>query len=137
VRSRDVIVAAILVTSAALAWHWIWLMWGKLVTDWGVYRQPFEWLDQAKLLLWVLLFVLGALLGVLVSVTTRPSKPLLVGLISGIFLGLVLLVRAENYFSPDSSLSTYVWVYGLYLMAPLGALTGVSVTAAIRRQAAV
>lgn len=112
-------------------------MWGKLVTDWGVYRQPFEWLDQAKLLLWVLLFVLGALLGVLVSVTTRPSKPLLVGLISGIFLGLVLLVRAENYFSPDSSLSTYVWVYGLYLMAPLGALTGVSVTAAIRRQAAV
>jgi hypothetical protein len=133
VRSGQVIVTAGLIAAATVAWHWIWLWYGELVTGWGGYSSELEWLDQAMLLLWALLLALGTALGILVAVLTRSNQPLLIALISGVVLGLALLLPAENHFTEHATLSTYVWTYGLYLMAPVGSLLGASIAVLAKR----
>ena len=132
--SRVVIVTAVLIAAAIFGWHWIWLRWGAVVTGWGTYSSVLEWLDQAMLLLWALLLALCISLGFLVVMLARPARGLVIGTASGVLLGLVLILRAKLYFTADTAVSTYVWSYGLYLMAPVGAWIGARIAVLAKRR---
>jgi hypothetical protein len=131
-RDRIVMVPAFLIVAGIYAWHWVWLLWAHLLAP-GEYVSVFEWLDQGMLLMWVLLFALSLILGFLAVTLVRPTKPLTVGMVFGALLGLALVHGTHYGFTQYSTMWTYWWDYGLYLVAPIGSTAGAALSVPMQR----
>jgi hypothetical protein len=113
---RLVVALTAVLAVATPTWHGIWSVWSWLVVG-REYSRPFEWLDPPTLLLWALNFVVCAGLGFLVVAFARPARPLAIGAAVGLLFELSHRLFTRDYLAADL-------LYGLYVVAPLGSLTG-------------
>jgi hypothetical protein len=127
---------AILASLAALVAFWAvwpigWRYWADAVTSWGSHQTELQWFNPAWFLLWGVMFAITVVVGALASIAARPVRPLLFGLVVGLLCGSTAFLFGSHFFSDDSSMSSYVWTYGTYVLAPLGGAAGAAITAAV------
>jgi len=111
-----------------LVWPSVWRYWGSVVTGWGTTSSSVEWFDPAFALLWVMMLVIVAIAVVIAGVSSRSARPGLLALAIGIACGAIASAESRHFFSVDATAASYVWTYGTYFMAPLGALAGFGVS---------
>jgi hypothetical protein len=137
-RDRYLLVPAALLVAANYGWDWLWRLWVQVLSP-GARPIHFEWFDQSMLVLWGLLFALSLVMGFLVVALTRPTKPVATSFVLGVLLALLLLRALRFVSTPDSTIWVDFWNYGLFLMAPIGAMAGalLAVKSLYGREAAV
>jgi hypothetical protein len=94
-----------------------------LVNDrvWGV---PFGWVSWPHLISWLFLLLLFFALGVVITWFVRSKRVLCWAAAPGAIFSVVQFVLSHHLFGEHAGLVGYVWMYGQYLMPPIGSLAG-------------
>jgi len=120
---RDAMILACAIAFAWFATFWARIGWIAIAVP-ESYSTTFAWLDYGHLSQWIFEFLWAAAFGILLTRNLRSRGALWWSLLIGLELGLPDLAFSHHYFAPDVSLSTYVWVYGQYVMPIAGAFVG-------------
>jgi hypothetical protein len=107
-----------------LVWPIALRVWSEITLAMGTVTSSYPWFNQFFLLLWGFCAGVSAFIGALAVYFADTRKPLNYALALGVICGLMAFWASRHHFAEDSPRSVYIWAYGTYFTAPLGAMLG-------------
>lgn len=122
----------LLALTVFVGWPLVFRAWLAIAINWGEYHLWEPWFDQMQLLLWGVVAGLFVVFSLLFVILGAPAQPIKTSVALGILGGASMFLLGRRYFIIPH-LVDYIWAWGTYLMAPLGALVGASFAPSIQR----
>lgn len=121
----------LLALTVFVGWPLVFSTWSSIAIHWGEYHLWVEWLDPMELMLWGFVAALFVAFSLLFVILGAPAHPLKTSAALGALGGASMFLLGRRYLTPH--LVVYIWAWGTYLMAPVGALAGASLAPFLRR----
>jgi hypothetical protein len=98
--------------------------WYETIFQGHRFSTPFVWIDPAHALIWLFEFSWSLVAGLILGRLVASSHIVIWAFIFGILCGLLHFLGSHDAFGAGAYWSTYVWVYGQYMVPGLGAAAG-------------
>src|ERR1700693_6091030 len=131
--SRSVLCGiGLLALTVFAGWPLAFRTWGAIAANWGEYHLWASLFDPVQLLLWSFVAGLFVVFSFVFVILCTPAHPIKTSVILGTLGGASMFLLGKNYIVTPS-VAIYIWTWGVYLMAPMGALAGASLAPLLRR----